>query len=39
MKKREAVTTIKMVVFIYSIFSHFICVSSYKTTLFKSIKH
>ena len=29
----------KMFVFIYSIFRHFICVSSYKSTLFKSIKH
>ena len=30
MKKRESVTTIKMVVFTYSIFIHFICVNFYK---------
>ena len=38
MKKRESVTTIKMVVFTYSLFSHFISVSSYKSTLLKSIR-
>ena len=37
MKKRESVTTIKMVGFIYSIFSYFVCVNFYKGILFKSI--
>ena len=38
-EKAKSVTTIKMIIFTYSIFSHFICVNFYKETLFKSINH